>query len=78
MVERYVEGVRVGGSNPSLGANRPCSSMAEYRFCNAETPVQFQAWGSINARVVQWIRTPDYESGGRTFKSCRALHASVV
>jgi hypothetical protein len=23
-------------------------------------------------RVVQWIRTPDYESGGRKFDSCRA------
>lgn len=78
MVERYVEDVCVGGSNPSLGTNRPCSSMVEYRFCNAATPVQSQAGGSINARVVQWIRTPDYESGGRTFKSCRALHVGVV
>jgi acetaldehyde dehydrogenase (acetylating) len=23
-------------------------------------------------RVVQWIRMPDYESGGRKFDSCRA------
>lgn len=33
---------------------------------------------NTNGPVAQWIRAPDYESGGRRFKSCRVRHFFLI